>query len=53
MTMDSFFNPAFPDALKRRLNAAILDAVSLYREDNEGNPVRLFPTARQNPAFGL
>ena len=36
--MDSFFNPAFPDALKRRLNVAILDAVSLYREDNEGNP---------------
>lgn len=36
--MDSFFNPAVPDALKRRLNAAILDAVSLYREDNEGNP---------------
>lgn len=35
--MDSFFNPAFPDTLKRRLNAAILDAVSLYRED-EGNP---------------
>lgn len=36
--MNSYFNPYFPDTLKSRLNRAISDAVSTYREDNEGNP---------------
>lgn len=36
--MNSFFDPNFPDTLKSRLNSAISDAVSTYREDNEGNP---------------
>ena len=36
--MNSYFNPCFPDTLKSSLNRAISDAVSTYREDNEGNP---------------
>lgn len=38
MTMDSFFDPYLPDTLKSRLDTAIRDAVSAYKEDNEGNP---------------
>lgn len=36
--MNSFFDPSFPDTVKSRLNTSIRDAVSAYREDNEGNP---------------
>ena len=36
--MNSIFNPPFSDTVKSCLNTSIRDAVSAYREENEGNP---------------
>ena len=36
--MNSVFDASFADTMKRKLDTAIRDAVSAYKEDNEGNP---------------